>query len=76
MARRVRVFELAFKQDLSGLFRQGGENLACTGDEPMQLERKECAFPRSAAFLFWQADAGQECLKTTPAGFDVDTAVF
>ena len=42
----------------------------------MELERQECAGSRAATIRFREADAGQECLKTTSAGFDVYAAIL
>ena len=76
MARRAGVFELAIEQRIPGLLGQRGENLTCAGDELMEFERQECACARAATIRFREADAGQECLKSTSAGFEVYTAVL
>lgn len=46
-ARRAGIFKLALEQDISGLLRQSGENLACAGDELVELEGQECTRPPS-----------------------------
>ena len=76
MARHAGVFELPFEQDVPGSFSQSGENLSRTRDELMELERQECACPRTAPLSFREADAGQEGLKATSADFTVDAAVI
>ena len=74
MARGIGILQLALEKDSPRAMGQRRENLTGTGNEPMQLECKESAGPFAATRGFWQADAGQELLETSPACFFVETA--
>ena len=76
MARRAGVFELTFEQHVPGLVPQRGENLACAGDELMELERQKRAGSRATPLCFRKADPGQECLKSISADFDAHAAIL